>query len=76
MVKAMQNTWVEFKDRQRRVFCGLFSGSRDTMRDNTEKHTLDIQIITEECRDIGFPVVVLKHFQAGDDEDSRFSYTC
>lgn len=72
MAKAMMNTWVEFEDGIERVFSGLFSGSRDTMRDNTEKHTLDLELQHKDCREIGFPVTVLANFQAGDDEDTRF----
>lgn len=73
LAHSMFNSWIQFPDEHRRVFSGLFSGSRDTMRDNTAKHTIDIQIQLEDCRGIGYPVSMHTNYQAGDDEDSRFA---
>lgn len=74
IAEAVLSSWIQFPGDDRRVISGMFSGSRDTMRDNTTKHTCDLRIILKECSKIGMPVMVDANFQAGDDEDTKFRH--
>jgi len=71
---AMQFSWVEFPDETRRIVSGLFSGSRDTMRDHCDRHYADIRVAVEDARALGYSCAPREGciWLAGDDEDIGF----
>lgn len=74
LASACQNAFIQFRDYGTvRTISGLYSGSRDTARDNTTKHTIDLQLAIQDCADIGLPIKMLANYQSGDDEDTKHS---
>lgn len=72
---ALLNRYAHTKEGTYRVFGGLFSGSRDTARDNTLLHAVYARMAEEQCADIyeGFRVGYRAY--SGDDEDVEFANT-
>lgn len=56
-----------------RIINGLYSGHRDTARNNTMIHACDIAIAEETMKDIGWKWDVTAVALCGDDEDIKFS---
>nr|CAH2618924.1 RNA-dependent RNA polymerase [Prasiola crispa toti-like virus]CAI5383883.1 RNA-dependent RNA polymerase [Prasiola crispa toti-like virus] len=77
VARSHLNAWVEWPraDGPRRVLSGLFSGHRDTARDNTTKHTIDIELIEDDLRAIGYPVRRVAASASGDDEYTKWQTT-
>jgi len=79
LAEAQYDSWVEYPDTgMTRSFSGLYSGSRDTQRDNTTKHVIDVEIIKDDCMALGYPIAPVGNgypssFESGDDEDTLFS---
>lgn len=68
------NSWVSQGGEWQRVFNGLFSGHRNTARDNTLLHRLYYVMAQEALSDGGFDVRPSYEAFCGDDEDVRFSH--
>nr|WGH72980.1 MAG: putative RNA-dependent RNA polymerase [Trichoderma harzianum dsRNA virus 3] len=75
LAAAMCNSWVEYPDEVRRIFSGLYSGSRDTMRDHCDRHKADILVAIDDARELGYSVNLVNDglWLAGDDEDLAFT---
>jgi hypothetical protein len=71
---AITFSWVEFPNETIRIFSGLYSGSRDTMRDHCDRHFADIRVAAEDARACGYNCMVREGdaWLAGDDEDVGF----
>lgn len=78
MAQAVMSSYVQWPggDMQR-VFSGLFSGGRDTMRDHCTKHDADIKIGRFDAQMLGYAVEMAHpqrgEYLAGDDEDVCFA---
>ncbi|APG75994.1 hypothetical protein [Beihai razor shell virus 4] len=55
-----------------RTYNGLYSGSRDTARNNTFIHAVDMAIAVNNLRRCGIPFRCLFQALCGDDEDNKF----
>jgi hypothetical protein len=73
---GFSNSWIKFPDvGWQRIISGMYSGSRDTMSFNCDKHILDVHITKDECNRLGYSVRFHNGssvFVAGDDEDIHF----
>ncbi|UKZ10722.1 RNA-dependent RNA polymerase [Callinectes sapidus toti-like virus 1] len=67
-----QVKWARIEGRMERVFSGLFSGSRNTARDNTILHKVYSEAILCAMRDAGWKGEVGYQAYCGDDEDMEF----
>jgi hypothetical protein len=72
--EAHFNAWVSFpKEQPTRVYAGLFSGDRNTARDNCLLHAAYSGIACDMSRDRDPNFRILEKFFTGDDEDCIFS---
>lgn len=77
LANAMLQSFITWpKGATERVWCGLFSGGRDTMRDHCTIHNADVRIIREDAASIGYRTRLAHptrgEHEAGDDEDIAF----
>lgn len=77
LAEAVLSSSVQWaREESTRVFSGLFSGSRDTMRDHCTLHNADVRIIIDEAARCGYPCRRVHptrgEHEAGDDEDLCF----
>lgn len=72
------DAWVTFPDTKMmtRIFHGMFSGSRDTQRNNTDQHEIDLEVAHEDATDLGYTIHYADNegsaYYSGDDEDTKF----
>lgn len=73
LAESMMNSYVQWPDgEETRVFVGLFSGHRNTARDNTDIHAITVQLALDEMRRLGYPAAPEAVHIAGDDEDTAW----
>lgn len=78
LAEAIMSSSIEWPDgEETRVFCGMFSGQRDTMRDHCTIHNSDVRIIREDAADMGYHIQLAHptrgENESGDDEDICFA---
>lgn len=75
LAAAISNSWVEWPDECTRIISGLYSGSRDTMRDHCDRHYADIHVAIADARNLGYSCNLVSRglWLAGDDEDLGFT---
>nr|CAH2618914.1 RNA-dependent RNA polymerase [Elkhorn sea moss toti-like virus]CAI5383874.1 RNA-dependent RNA polymerase [Elkhorn sea moss toti-like virus] len=70
---AHLNGWMRLPTETIRALCGLFSGSRDTARDNTELHKVYSLVATWYIEHVVPEVRPKYEAECGDDEDAKFA---
>jgi hypothetical protein len=66
------NVWVSWPSGARRTFAGLFSGHRDTARDNSVLHGAYARIAEEDALKLDPALRINSRAFCGDDEDTEF----
>jgi hypothetical protein len=69
--RAVSNRWVD-QPKQRMHLHGLFSGQRDTARDNTLLHCIYSQMVIDLMQQ-NYMTPPLSTYYCGDDEDAKFT---
>lgn len=73
VAQSFDISFVRTKEESYRVFNGLYSGHRNTARDNTMLHRVYSDVALDDCVELGFNIVPKFEAICGDDEDCCFN---